>query len=145
MVAAGCGNFHEEVSQDDWRVVGTNEPPLSTLPEEFEVTTLRAGTGPLVRAGVLVHARVLATTSEGDEAIPSNPWPVDAWLWTGRSPEPDGDWEAALSFGDLGSARVRAALMDHAVGQGIGVRLPDGAARGGRDPALRAVRADLLT
>ena len=126
-LTAGCGNLYEKASNEPWRSVGVNERPMSPR-GEFEVAKLRAGSGPVVRTGDLVHVRLMVTTPRKyTTAPPPKPWPVDAWLWTGRPPELPGDATSALSFGDLGSERVRSALIGRAVGERFAIRLPDDA------------------
>lgn len=115
LATSGCGNFYVGVTEQPWRIAGANEPPASTL-RDFVVTTLAPGNGPVVRPGDLVYARVMVTTArEQDAALPVKSLPVNVWLWTGSHADAEG--VGAQTWGDLGSARVRRALIGRTVGE----------------------------
>lgn len=119
----GCSNFYEKVADDAWREVGLNEPPVSHLKGDFQITPIRAGQGPVVRAGDLVYVRLSQATPTPalNSIIPR--WAHNAWIWTGRRATYDPAQENIGKWGDLGSSRLRAALIGMAVGQRFQVQL----------------------
>jgi hypothetical protein len=110
-------NAREELSLNPWEEVGKRESPVSRDNGDFTVTAVSRGEGPAVKAGDLVKIRIHVTTPPLYSNPPRRPAPQVSWLWTGREPGLDLDWQESQSWGSLGSGRVRKTLVGRAKGE----------------------------
>ena len=122
LVLAGCEG--ESLSMGEWRQVGIRQAPISALRGDARIELLEAGTGRTVEAGDLVKIRVTVTQRVNQDVTKFDP--VVAWLWTGREPEPR-TFESVSQWGDLGSARIRQALIARRIGDRFQFALSAGA------------------
>jgi len=125
---AGCGNAIDDLKVGDWQAVGSPQSPEPRLRGSAVLTPITLGTGPAVQPGDLVKLKITvfrrATpmvrnknrvwVENTAEPIKLSDVPV-VWLWVGREPGKR-DYENLESWGNLGSARVRQALIGRAVG-----------------------------
>ena len=105
-----------------WQEAGLREPPSPESKDESSVEDMAVGHGPIVRAGDLVQIKVRVAVAPSHYQARSitneRREPAILWLWTGK--EPDLREHSSLSaWGDLGSPRVRKALVGRAVGARI--------------------------
>jgi hypothetical protein len=105
----GCGSAFDHLSLGEWREVGQAQPPVTAEPGSFVVNTTVPGEGPAVNAGDLVRARVTVTTVNMFGSTNGNPKPNEVWVWTGR--EPQQSLADIYTFGTLGTAQARLALI----------------------------------
>ena len=115
---SGCDR--ESLSMEQWSEIGTREPPVTTFKGEVVMTPVAPGRGQIVQPGDLVKIEI------------SGPKAVTAWLWTGREPE-SRDYANVYAWGDLGSARIRKALVGRSLGERFMLTLEKGA-EGGAEP-----------
>lgn len=122
---SGCGNAYEKIAVGEWAEVGKPEAPGPTPVSPYIVNTTHAGTGPSVKAGDLVKARLQVV-------IPGkSPAPQDVWVWVGHEPvlEPGARRPTSASYARLGSARFRGALIGRQLNEKFdlrGVKNPQG-------------------
>jgi hypothetical protein len=142
LTLGGCGNAHEHLSVGEWREVGKAEAPISRHKGEFVVTTEREGDGPVVAAGDLVQARLLVTTPilYGADYVGRRE-PQVIWVWTGREPEVSSEALLAdmYTFGFLGRARPRIALIGRRLHERFEIHLEPGAESSTDDIPVRAI------
>jgi hypothetical protein len=117
VACSACEN--ESLSMGQWQQVGSPRPPLVGDDHGTSIEELTSGTGPRVRPGDVVKVKVnIQVRPSPYERALTKERPATLWLWTGREPEAR-DYTSISSWGDLGSPRVRAAL----VGRTVGTRL----------------------
>ena len=119
----GCFNFHEKVAESGWQEVGQNASATPRAEGKFILTTLRPGRGNVVRAGDLVYIRLRQSAPAPLSPI-IEPRVYSAWLWTGHSSADDSDIDVQ-TWGSLGSASLRNALVGKAVGERLDLQLQD--------------------
>ncbi|MFO1414066.1 MAG: hypothetical protein U1F10_09235 [Burkholderiales bacterium] len=119
-VLAGCDNFHQSVAMGPWQPVDGDEPAAADEREETPIvlTEVAKGTGPRVEVGDLVRLRYLRTTIDADKTPRSATRPQEAWVWTGREPDPNQDMA-----GNFGSPELRIALIGQRVGDQLELRV----------------------
>jgi hypothetical protein len=144
---AGCGNAYEQLSMGRWREVGEAQLPIAKESGAFVVTTSVPGEGPVVRAGDLVKARVAVTTVDMFGSTKNNPEPQEVWVWTGREPQvtPEQFLADVYSFGTLGSARARIALIGRHLHEQFEIHLQPWADTAARNLPLRGIIDDPLS
>jgi hypothetical protein len=140
----GCGNAYEHLSMGSWQEAGKAQPPIAEENGKFVVATSVPGEGPVVRAGDLVKARVAVTTVDAFDSTKNNPEPEDVWVWTGRAPQetPEQSPGDFYTFGTLGSARARSALIGRALHEQFDLQLEPGAIVLEQDLPVRGIIDD---
>ncbi len=125
LVLAGCGNAYESLSIGPWREAGVALPPVSEPKANLIVTQIAPGTGRIVAPGDLVRIRVAPKNgrlTSFEVNYLNLPATYDVWLWTGREP-PTANYSEFMSWGSLGSARLRASLIGKALHERLEITL----------------------
>ncbi|APV51980.1 hypothetical protein BWI17_21310 [Betaproteobacteria bacterium GR16-43] len=96
------------------------EPPAPALEGRgvpISTVAVAAGTGPVVYAGDLVRLRYLRTVVNADKTEHPQRG-EEAWVWTGREPDPNTDL-----WGQFGTPELRMALLGRRVGAKFELRV----------------------
>jgi hypothetical protein len=144
---SGCGNFHQDLSVAKWYEAGSPVPPQDRFRGDFRVAQIEAGEGEPVKPGDLVKVRLQMTTGLHGPAETPEFQPRIMWLWVGRELVRT-DWksqnEAELTFGSLGSARVRRTLIGQRLHAQFSIELEPGAEGSTNALPQYAIRTDSL-
>jgi hypothetical protein len=127
LVLTGCGNAYESISIDEWREVGSAQPPVDTSEPRGNliVTRIFEGSGKPVKPGDLVEIRI---RSIDGRYKPSHteafgfPQTQVLWLWVGQDPTLN-SYNEFMNWGSPGSERLRRMLIGKAVRDRLEVRL----------------------
>lgn len=121
LTLTGCDNFRESVSVEPWKPAATTEPPAAPLAGRevtIAMTVVAEGSGPEVKAGDLVRLRYARTTLWADKTERPQA-ATEAWVWTGREPDPNTEL-----WGKFGTPELRSALIGRRVGEKFELRVP---------------------
>ena len=144
---SGCGNFHQNLSVGKWYEAGSPAPPQDRFRGDFRVVQIEAGEGEPVKPGDLVKVQLQMTTGLQGSAETPEFRPRIMWLWVGRELAGT-DWKSQnqeeLTFGSLGSARVRRTLIGQRPHAQFNIELEPGAEGSTNSLPQSAIRTDPL-